>query len=44
MLSKAVKLQSKMNWNEKEVRPMLNESIISKVNGILKRAGENGKN
>lgn len=37
LLPEAIKLQPKMNWNEKEMGPVLDENIISRVNEILKR-------
>ena len=39
ILSDAVKLQPKMNWNEKEMRPALDEDTMSSVNRILKEVG-----
>lgn len=39
LLPDAVKLQPKMNWNEKEMRPGLEESVVSRVNRILREVG-----
>lgn len=39
ILPDAVKLQPKMNWNEKEMRPVLDEDTMGQVNRMLREVG-----